>query len=53
MSYGFYIKIDYDIIPQESIRQFKIPRKPVIYRGANASNHFMTTVIKVSDKICE
>lgn len=51
MSYGFYVKIDYNIIPRELINQYKIPRKLFIYRGANASKHFMTSIIEISNKI--
>ncbi|XP_060861776.1 uncharacterized protein LOC132938774 [Metopolophium dirhodum] len=35
MSYGFYVKVDYDIIPKELVKQLKIPRKVVIYRECN------------------
>ncbi|KAE9523026.1 hypothetical protein AGLY_016657, partial [Aphis glycines] len=32
MIYGLYVKIDYNIVPIELIKKFKIPRKPIIYR---------------------
>jgi len=41
MKFGFYIKIDYNIIPKHFIKKFKIPRKLTIYRGKNAAKHFM------------
>jgi hypothetical protein len=53
MSYGFYVKIDYSLIPKKLITKFKIPRKPVIYRGRNASKHFMESMISVGNKINE
>jgi hypothetical protein len=51
MSYGFYVKIDYNLIPLKLIKQFKIPRKPIIYRGEKASKHFMQSIIAVAEKI--
>ncbi|KAL4153547.1 hypothetical protein QTP88_001380 [Uroleucon formosanum] len=33
MSYGFYVKVDYNIIPKKLIKKFEIPRNVVIYRG--------------------
>ena len=53
MSYGFYVLIDYNQIPLKFIKQFKIPQKPVIYRGKKASKHFMLAIIAVAKKIYE
>lgn len=33
MSYGFYVKINYDFVPIELVKKFKLPIKPRIYRG--------------------
>jgi len=51
MSYGLYVKIDYNIVPKELINKFKIPRNPIIYRGKNASKLFMLTIISISTKM--
>jgi len=51
MSYGLYVKIDYNIVPIELVKKFKIPRKPIIYRGKNAAKHFMNTIINISTNI--
>jgi len=51
MSYELYVKINYRIVPKEFVKQFKIPRNPIIYRGKNASKHFMLTIIDISTKI--
>ncbi|XP_060859920.1 uncharacterized protein LOC132937114 [Metopolophium dirhodum] len=51
MSYGLYVKIDYNIVPKKLVKQFKIPKNPIIYRGKNASKHFMLTIIDISTKI--
>lgn len=37
MSYGYYIKIDYNIMPKKLVKRFQIPTKPVVYTGENAS----------------
>ncbi|XP_060855282.1 uncharacterized protein LOC132932956 [Metopolophium dirhodum] len=51
MSYGFYVKVDYDIIPKELVKQLKIPRKVVIYRGENAAKKFMENMIDIGNNI--
>jgi hypothetical protein len=51
MSYGLYVKIDYKIVPIELVKKFRIPRKPIIYRGKNVAKHFITTIIDISTKI--
>ena len=47
MSYGFYVKVDYDIIPNELVKQFKIPRKVVIYSGEKSAKKFMINMIDI------
>ncbi|KAE9523737.1 hypothetical protein AGLY_015878 [Aphis glycines] len=51
MSYGFYVKVDYNIIPKKLIKKFEIPRKVVIYRGKNAAKKFMNSMISIGNKI--
>ncbi|MBO1764952.1 hypothetical protein JQN64_27655, partial [Escherichia coli] len=51
MSYGFYIKIDYSIIPKRYIKKLNIPTNLTIYRGTNAAKHFMKTMIEIGTKI--
>ncbi|CAI6364627.1 unnamed protein product [Macrosiphum euphorbiae] len=51
MSYGFYVKVNYDIIPKELVKQFKIPRKVIIYRGENAAKKFMENMINIGNNI--
>jgi len=51
MSYGFYVKIDYNIIPKKLIKMFKIPSKVVIYRGENAAKKFMRTMLDIGNRI--
>ncbi|KAE9521636.1 hypothetical protein AGLY_017932 [Aphis glycines] len=51
MSYGFYVKVDYNILPKKLIKKFEIPRKVVIYRGKNAAKKFMNSMISIGNKI--
>lgn len=51
MSYGFYVKVDYNSISEELIHQFEIPTKVVIYRGKDAANKFMKNMIEIGEKI--
>lgn len=51
MSYGFYVKVDFTIIPKKLIKQFKIPTNPVVYKFKNSASHFMISIMKVSLKI--
>jgi len=44
MSYEFYVKIDYDIIPKYLIKKYKIPTKLHVYRNRNAAKHFIKTM---------
>uniref|UniRef100_A0A2S2R9P8 DNA-directed DNA polymerase n=1 Tax=Sipha flava TaxID=143950 RepID=A0A2S2R9P8_9HEMI len=52
MSYGYYVKIDYSIIPKYFIKKFKISKPLTIYRGKNAAKHFIKTMIDLGIKIC-
>jgi hypothetical protein len=52
MSYGYYVKIDYTIIPKYFIKKFKISKPLTIYRGINAAKHFIKTMIDLGIKIC-
>ena len=51
MSYAFYVKVDYNIISKELVKQFEIPRKVVIYRGKNAAKKFMENMIDIGNNI--
>lgn len=51
MSYGFYVKVDYNIISKELVKQFGIPDKVVIYRGENAAKKFMKNMIDIGNKV--
>lgn len=51
MSYGFYVIMYFNRIPLKLIKLFKIPRKPIIYKGKKTSKHFMQTIIAVAKKI--
>ncbi len=51
MSYAFYVKIDYDIIPKYLIKKYKIPTKLHVYRNRNAAKHFIKTMIEIGLKV--
>ncbi len=51
MSYAFYVKVDYNIITEKLIQQFKIPTNIIIYRGIDAAKKFMENMIDISKKI--
>jgi len=51
MSYGFYVKVNYDIISKDLVRQFEIPRKVIIYRGENAAKKFMEHMVDIGKNI--
>lgn len=51
MSYGYYVKIDYSIIPKSLIKKYEIKPKLTIYRGKKAANHFMKSMLDLGEKI--
>ncbi|KAF0720588.1 Uncharacterized protein FWK35_00031718 [Aphis craccivora] len=51
MSYAFYIKVDYNIISEKLMQQFKIPTNIIIYREIDAAKKFMENMIDISKKI--
>jgi len=51
MSYAFYVKVDYNIIPKYSTKKYKISTKHRIYRDIDAAKHFMKTMINIGTKI--
>ncbi|XP_060855588.1 uncharacterized protein LOC132933299 [Metopolophium dirhodum] len=51
MSYGFYVKVDYNIISKELVKLFNIPRKVIIYRGEKAAKKFMKNMIEIGNSI--
>lgn len=51
MSYAFYVKIDYNIIPKHLIIKYKIPTKLHVYRNHNAAKHFIKTMIDIGTKV--
>ncbi|KAE9543747.1 hypothetical protein AGLY_002143 [Aphis glycines] len=52
MSYAFYVKIDYDIIPKYLIKKYKIPTKLHANRNRKAAKHFIKTMIDIGSKVC-
>ncbi|KAE9544290.1 hypothetical protein AGLY_001469 [Aphis glycines] len=51
MSYAFYVKVDYNIISEKLMQQFKIPTNIIIYRGIDAAKKFIENMIDISKKI--
>jgi len=47
VSYAYYVKIDYNIIPKRLIKKYKIPMKLCVYRNQNAAKHFIKTMIDI------
>ncbi|KAL4107217.1 hypothetical protein QTP88_017600 [Uroleucon formosanum] len=47
----FIQRFKYDIIPKELVKQFKVPRKVVIFRGENAAKKCMENMIDIGNNI--
>lgn len=54
MSYGVYVKASNDV-PIELLKQFEIPRSPIIFRGCETreevAKYFVETVVEIAKKV--